>query len=74
MARGEHSTGPAPNDRMATKRLLRRKLKVAVMTALGHQLPRGLARGAAALPFMTDTKANGRRRRNGPIAASPTTQ
>ena len=35
MARGEHSTGPAPNDRMATKRLLRRKLKVAVMTALG---------------------------------------
>jgi hypothetical protein len=35
---------------------------------MGHQLPHGLAGGAAALPLMTDTKANGRRGRNGPEA------
>jgi hypothetical protein len=38
--------------------------------ARGQKLPRGLARGAAALPLMTDAKANGRRGRNGPQKAS----
>jgi hypothetical protein len=47
--RGEHSAAPAPNDQMVTTRLLRRKLKAAAMTAMGHEPPRPPQAGVTGL-------------------------
>jgi hypothetical protein len=49
-ARGEHSAGPAPNDRMATMRLLRRKLKAAAMTVMGQERRFGHIEPMSVLP------------------------